>query len=95
MLDPIARKACKQLTKCGCSLRNGVFKYSGPCGCRRSKQHCTNLCKCKGSCKWWENNDENNVELDNTMDEVDKNVMVEDQEEVFHLDKEDVAEYMV
>ena len=29
-----------------------VSKYSGSCGCRRSKQHCTDLCKCKGLCKW-------------------------------------------
>ena len=91
-LDPIASKACRQLTKCVCSLWKGVFKCSGCCGCSRSEQHCTELCKCKGSCKWWENNDENNVELD-IVDEEDEYVMEHDVEETFYIDNEDVEEY--
>ena len=94
-LDPIASKACKQLTKCNCSLQNGVSKCSGSCECRRSKQHCIGLCKCEYSCKWRENNNENNVELDNIMDKDDRHIIVEDQEESFHIDNEDVGEYMV
>ena len=93
-LDPIASKACRQLTKCGCSLLNGVFKCIGNCGCRRSGQPCTELCKCKGSCKWLENKDENNVELD-IVDEEDEHIMEQDLEEPLHIDNEDVEEYAV
>ena len=54
--------------------------------------HITELCKCKGSCKWWENNDENNVELD-IVDEEDEYIMEHDLEETLHIDNEDVEEY--
>ena len=60
-------KTCKRLIKCGCSLRNRVFKCSGSCRCKWSKQHCTQLWKYQSSWKWWENFDENKVELDNLL----------------------------
>ena len=63
-VDPIVSKACKQLTKCGCKAKDGIFKCSGPCGCKRSRPNCTDLCKCKGSCKWWEDNDEESSDDD-------------------------------
>ena len=63
-LDPIASKACKQLIKCNCSMKDGIFRCNGRCSCRRSTQHCTELSKCKGLCKWWDNTDEIDIVLD-------------------------------
>ena len=87
-LHPIASRACQKLPKCGCNQQNSIFKCSSFCGCRRSKQHCTKLFKCKVLCKWWESDDENDVKLDNLdnmPDEDGKHFMFEDQEEPFHM----------
>ena len=50
-LDPIASKGCKQLVKCGCDEKDGVFKCAKRCGCKKVGEVCTALCKCKGICQ--------------------------------------------
>ena len=96
-LDPIASKACKQLKRCGCNLRNGVFKCTGLCGCRKSGQPCTELCKCKGACKWWVQNDTDNAdnnELDSIEEEgEEEDVHDEEIEEQSQVESEDLEEY--
>ena len=81
-IDPIASKACKQLTKCGCKAKDGIFKCTGPCGCKRSQQNFTDLCKCKGSCKWWDNDEESSDDEEND-ESVEHHV----------LENEDLEEY--
>ena len=71
-------------------MKNGIFRCNGRCSCRRSTQHCTELSKCKGLCKWWDNTDE----IDIVLDPIDEEEEHDEPESVNHagLDDEDVDE---
>ena len=51
-LDTVASEACKQLVKCKCKSKDGAFSCKGKCSCRKIDEDCTELCECKGKCKW-------------------------------------------
>ena len=51
-LDDIASAACRQLVKCKCKGKDGVYLCKGRCSCRKINEACTDLCDCKGKCQW-------------------------------------------
>ena len=76
--DPIASKGCKQLVRCKCSGKHGLFKCTGRCSCKGMKQPCTDLCQCKGTCDYSKtfSNKEASIEeaiSDNDDDETEDN----------------------
>ena len=38
--------------KCKYKSKDSVFSYKGWCSCRKIDEHSTELCECKGKCKW-------------------------------------------
>ena len=44
------------MIRCSCAEnKDGIYKCQGRCGCAKAGQKCTELCKCKGSCKQYIN----------------------------------------
>ena len=84
----IASKGCIQLVKCFCSEKDGVYKCTGRCSCKKSGQLCTELCKCKGACQHTGNSTENE-ELD-IADEIDEDDELEDVDIEYELEYDDI-----
>ena len=51
-LDGTASEACRQLVKCTCKSKDGMYSCKGRCSCKTIREPCTELCECKGQCIW-------------------------------------------
>ena len=78
-LDAIASDACRELVKCKCKSKDGIYYCKGRCSCKKIDEDCTELCGCKGKCKWTEV--ERKKALLESIEEIDESKEDEEEDE--------------
>ena len=75
----------------------GIFKCTGRCSCKKAKQICTHLCKCKGACLPLEGTQANDIDEEDDEDiDDDENAEMDDNYDcVEGIDDDDTLEFVL